>query len=213
MPPGPEIALAPEHDHMSVHAEARFLVSAARAEQFLPDEGSEVAFAGRSNSGKSTAINAILGRKQLARTSKTPGRTQLVNFFAVGPRRRVVDLPGYGFARVAPAVQAHWRELSEAYFIGRRCLNGLLLIVDARRGFMDFDLQMLAWMAALGHPVHILLAKADKLSREEAAKCLATATTAAGPGVTLQLFSGRTGDGVSAARERMQALLSRTRAR
>jgi len=198
---------------MSAHAEARFLISAARAEQFLPDEGSEVAFAGRSNSGKSTAINAILGRRQLARTSKTPGRTQLVNFFAVGPRRRVVDLPGYGFARVAPAVQAHWKELSESYFIGRRCLGGLFLIVDARRGLMEFDLQMLAWMADLGHTVHILLAKADKLKREEATKCLAAATAGAGTGVTVQLFSAHTGDGLSAARDRMQAMLGRTRLR
>jgi GTP-binding protein len=192
---------------MAGYADARFLISAARPEQFLPDAGAEVAFAGRSNSGKSTAINRILGRRQLARTSKTPGRTQLVNFFGLGPRHRVVDLPGYGFARVAPVVQAEWRALIEAYFSGRRSLVGVFLVADARRGLTDFDRQMLAWMAALERPVHLLLSKCDQLSRAEADRLTPAVAAEVGTGNTWQFFSGRTGDGLPAARERLQALL------
>ena len=192
---------------MAGHADARFLVSAARPEQFLPDAGDEVAFAGRSNSGKSTAINAILGRRQLARTSKTPGRTQLVNFFGLAPRHRVVDLPGYGYARVPPAVQAQWRALMEAYFTGRRSLAGVILVADGRRGLTDFDRQMIAWMAALGRPVHVLLSKCDQLSRAETARLAATVPAEVGEGNTWQLFSGRTGEGLAQARERLQAFL------
>jgi GTP-binding protein len=196
---------------MSTDSDARFLTSANRPEQFLPDEGTEVAFAGRSNCGKSSAINVILRRRNLARTSKTPGRTQLVNFFGLGPQRRVVDLPGYGFARVPTAVQDHWRELLERYFVGRRSLGGLFLMVDSRRGLTDFDRQMLGWMEALRHPVHVLLTKCDKLGRKERTDTLATATAAIGEGDTIQLFSAKTSEGVSAARQRMEEMLANRR--
>ncbi|CAG0942743.1 putative GTP-binding protein EngB [Gammaproteobacteria bacterium] len=192
---------------MAGYPEARFLSSAHRPDQFLPDEGAEVAFAGRSNSGKSSAINAITNRRQLARTSRTPGRTQLVNFFHLEPGARAVDLPGYGFAKVTEATQAHWRQLLETYFRSRASLRGLFLAVDSRRGLGPLDLQMLGWCASLGRPVHVLLTKADKLGRAEATATLRSATAAAGPGVTMQLFSAATGDGVDAARARLREML------
>jgi len=192
---------------MAGYPQARFLTSANRPGQFLPDEGAEVAFAGRSNAGKSSAINAITSRRQLARTSHTPGRTQLVNFFELAAGERIVDLPGYGFARVTEAMQAHWRQLLETYFRSRRSLRGLFLAVDSRRGLGPLDLQMLGWCASLGRPVHVLLTKADKLSRAEAGAVLGAATAAAGSGVTVQLFSATTGDGVEAARGRLRELL------
>lgn len=192
---------------MAGYPEARFLSSANQPAQFLSDAGAEVAFAGRSNSGKSSAINAITNRRQLARASRTPGRTQLVNFFQLEADRRVVDLPGYGFARVTEAMQAHWRQLLETYFRSRGSLRGLFLTVDSRRGLGPLDLQMLGWCAALGRPVHVLLTKADKLGRAEAAATLKAATVAAGPAVTVQLFSATTGDGVDAARARLRQFL------
>ena len=157
---------------MSVFSEASFLTSANKAAQFLPDEGREVAFAGRSNAGKSSAINAITGRRSLARTSKTPGRTQLINFFALDADRRLVDLPGYGFAKVPLAMRRHWRHLLEDYFSGRQALSGLFVIMDSRRPMTDVDQQMLAMAEAVACPVHVVLTKADKLSRGKAAATL-----------------------------------------
>lgn len=193
---------------MSGYPEARFLASAHRAEQFLPDTGAEVAFAGRSNAGKSSAINAIVNRRQLARTSKTPGRTQLVNFFHLAAGQRLVDLPGYGYAKVPPATQAHWRALLERYFTSRASLRGLFLAVDVRRSLGELDLQMLAWCRALGRPVHVLLTKADKLNRGPAAAALQAARQAAGAYVTVQLFSAETGEGLDAARGRLGEMLA-----
>lgn len=193
---------------MSGYPEARFLASAHRAEQFLPDTGAEVAFAGRSNAGKSSAINAIVNRRQLARTSKTPGRTQLVNFFHLAAGQRLVDLPGYGYAKVPPATQAHWRALLERYFTSRASLRGLFLAVDVRRSLGELDLQMLAWCRALGRPVHVLLTKADKLNRGPAAAALQAARQAAGADVTVQLFSAETGEGLDAARGRLGEMLA-----
>lgn len=193
---------------MSGYPEARFLASAHRSEQFLPDTGAEVAFAGRSNAGKSSAINAIVSRRQLARTSKTPGRTQLVNFFHLAAGQRLVDLPGYGYAKVPPATQAHWRALLERYFTSRASLRGLFLAVDVRRSLGELDLQMLAWCRALGRPVHVLLTKADKLNRGAAAAALQAARRAAGADVTVQLFSAETGEGLDAARGRLGAMLA-----
>ncbi len=187
--------------------EARFLTSANEPGQFLADDGAEVAFAGRSNAGKSSAINAIVNRRELARTSKTPGRTQLVNFFHLAPGLRLVDLPGYGYARVPAGTQDHWRRLMESYFTGRRSLRGLFLSVDIRRCLGELDLQMLDWCRALGVPVHVLLTKADKLNRGERARALAAATAKAGAGVTAQLFSVRDGEGVEDARERLAGML------
>lgn len=142
-----------------------FLKSAASPKDFPSDTGREVAFVGRSNSGKSTAINLIAGVRKLARVSKTPGRTQLVNFFELAPDRRLVDLPGYGFARVSAGTQEHWRVLLETYLRSRRSLAGLMLTVDIRRGLTPLDQQLLRWLEPQGLPVGVLLTKADKLSR------------------------------------------------
>lgn len=150
---------------MSIPLNASFLTSAREPAQFPADSGREVAVAGRSNSGKSTAINALVGRRNLARTGKTPGRTQLINFFAAGEDRRLVDLPGYGYAKVPDAVRKHWRHLLEAYFQRRRSLVGLLVTVDIRRGPNDLDQVMLNWAQVSGIPATVLLTKADKLSR------------------------------------------------
>ncbi len=142
-----------------------FLKSAAKRADFPADAGREVAFVGRSNSGKSTAVNLVTGARKLARVSKTPGRTQLINFFELAPGRRLVDLPGYGFARVPPQLRESWRGLLEAYFADRRSLAGLVLTVDIRRGLGPLDVQMLEWTAPLDLPVGVLLTKADKLGR------------------------------------------------
>lgn len=157
---------------MSRFPATRFLTSAHKPADFPPDKGREVAFAGRSNAGKSSAINAITGRKGLARTSKTPGRTQLINYFELDQKRRLVDLPGYGFARVPAKVRQHWRRLMEAYFSGRKSLAGVILVVDVRRGLVDFDRQMLDWAMDCGCPTHVLLTKADKLKRGALARTL-----------------------------------------
>ena len=194
---------------MSLFPEARFLTSAARAVQFVPDEGAEVAFAGRSNAGKSTAINTILGRRDCARTSKTPGRTQLINFFALTETQRLVDLPGYGYARVSKEMRESWRELLGDYFDTRESLAGLMVIVDSRRGVGDFDLQMLDWGRALDCQLHVLLTKADKLSRQEAAAALVAAQRELQDlRVNVQLFSATSRLGLDAARTALAAMLS-----
>ena len=153
---------------MSVSLNASFLKSAREPAQFPSDSGREVAVAGRSNSGKSTAINALVARRALARTGKTPGRTQLINFFRVGEDQRLVDLPGYGYAKVPNAVRKHWRRLLEAYFRRRQSLVGLLVTVDIRRGLKELDWVMLDWARDSDVPVAVLLTKADKLSRSAA---------------------------------------------
>ncbi|HEU4616704.1 MAG TPA: ribosome biogenesis GTP-binding protein YihA/YsxC [Gammaproteobacteria bacterium] len=151
-------------------AAATFIKSASEPRGFPPDDAAEVAFVGRSNSGKSSAINAVTGVRKLARVSKTPGRTQLLNFFEAGAGRRIVDLPGYGFARVAPEVRRRWRGLLEAYFRGRRGLRAIVLTVDIRRGLKELDEVMIDWASALDLPVLVLLTKADKLGRGEIAR-------------------------------------------
>lgn len=192
---------------MSLYPEARFLTSAARAAQFLPDLGREVAFAGRSNAGKSSAINAIINRRDFARTSKTPGRTQLINFFALDAERRLIDLPGYGYARVSKEMRDHWRELLDDYFRARDSLTGLFLIVDSRRGLGDIDWQMLEWAHSLDGPIHVLLTKADKLSRLEAAAVLAKGREELGTDITVQLFSATKKLGLDEARGHLNAML------
>lgn len=193
---------------MSRYPQARFLKSADSAAGFGDDSGAEVAFAGRSNSGKSSAINAILGRKDLARTSGTPGRTQLVNLFEIVPGRRIADLPGYGYAKVPPAMREHWRRLMEAYFRERDSLAGLVIVVDARRGFGDNDEVMLQYAEARGCPVQVLLTKADKLGRNESRSVLRETQSALGERARAQLFSAQTREGVDAAQGALEALLS-----
>jgi GTP-binding protein len=172
---------------------AKFLVSAAAPGQFPADQGAEVAFAGRSNAGKSSAINAIVGRQGLARTSKTPGRTRLINFFELSARERIVDLPGYGYASAPESERRTWPRLIEA-LRERAALRGLFVIVDARRGIGEGDEALLDW-ALPRQRVHILLSKADKLTRNEGRQALAAATQALRGRATAQLFSahGRAG--------------------
>ncbi len=197
---------------MSLYPDARFITSAAQAEQFLADEGAEVAFAGRSNAGKSSAINCLVGRRDFARTSKTPGRTQLINFFALAAGQRLGDLPGYGYARVTDAMREHWQRLLGQYFDHRRSLSGLMVIVDIRRGIGDYDRQMLAWGAALQCSCHVLLTKADKLSRRETAAALLAAeqelATADEAGTaTVQLFSATSRLGMDEGRRALTRIL------
>ena len=194
---------------MSLYPEARFITSAARAAQFLPDEGAEVAFAGRSNAGKSSAINTILNRRDFARTSKTPGRTQLINFFALANGQRLVDLPGYGYARVSKEMREQWREMLGDYFDSRESLAGLMVIVDSRRGVLEFDLQMLHWGRALDCQLHVLLTKADKLSRRSAAAALVAAQQELQDlRVSVQLFSATSKLGLEPARAALAEMLS-----
>ena len=193
---------------MSRYAAAEFVKSAYQPNQFVPDEGTEVAFAGRSNAGKSSAINSIVGRRQFARTSKTPGRTQLVNFFSLGGGRRLVDLPGYGFAKVAGKTQEHWRELMGAYFNERASLTGLMLIVDIRRGLTDYDRAMLSLSPLPAERVHVLLTKADKLKREPARRVLRAVRAELGEAIGVQLFSALKATGVDEARDALEYLLA-----
>ena len=155
-----------------IYHQARFLTSAARLEQSPPDQGLEVAFAGRSNAGKSSAINALCQQKSLARTSKTPGRTQLLNFFALDDSHRLVDLPGYGYAQVAEKIKLQWQAELAAYLEQRQSLRGVILLADVRHPLKEFDLQMLEWSSSIQLPVHILLTKADKLKRGAASSSL-----------------------------------------
>lgn len=185
---------------------AVFLKSAATRKDFPLDTGREVAFVGRSNSGKSTAVNAVTGARKLARVSKTPGRTQLINFFSLDGDRRLVDLPGYGFARVAPEVQARWRRSLEAYLAERASLVGLVVTMDIRRGVTALDEQLLRWLASRRElPVAILLTKADKLSRSAAIARQRELEAELGVGVELVRFSAVSGEGIGEA----QALIER----
>lgn len=192
---------------MSQYPQAKFLVSAAAPDQFVPDDGTEVAFVGRSNAGKSSAINTIVNRKQFARTSKTPGRTQLVNFFELAPGKRLIDLPGYGFARVSDAMRNSWDRLITGYFEGRRSIGGLFLIVDIRRGLTDGDLKVLDLAASYGLCVHVLLTKADKLKRGQAATVLQETRGMLGAAARVQLFSALKRSGVEEARRALDELL------
>jgi GTP-binding protein len=163
--------------------------------------------AGRSNSGKSSAINVIVNRRQFARTSKTPGRTQLVNFFSLQEGRRLVDLPGYGFARVSDSMRRHWGELLSEYFESRKSLNGLLLIVDSRRKLTDYDRQMMAFTDEVQLPIHILLTKADKLKRGQMATAVLQVQKEVGDRATVQSFSALNRQGEDEARAMLEKFL------
>ncbi|NIV17632.1 MAG: YihA family ribosome biogenesis GTP-binding protein [Woeseiaceae bacterium] len=192
---------------MSQYPDAHFIKSANAPEQFVRDDGVEVAVAGRSNAGKSSAINVIVNRRQFARTSKTPGRTQLVNFFALREGQRLVDLPGYGFARVSDKTRRHWDDLLSHYFQSRSSLRGLLLIVDIRRKLTDYDRQMMAFAGAVNLPIHILLTKADKLKRGQVATALLEVRKEVAERATVQAFSALRRQGEAEAREVLERLL------
>ena len=193
---------------MAQFPHARYLSGAHEPGQFWEDSGVEVAFAGRSNSGKSTAINAITQRKNLARASKAPGQTRLVNFFELAPQSRLVDLPGYGYAQVPRAVQEHWKHLIERYFSERESIAGLMLIVDVRRGLDRRDLELIDY-AGPGRAVHVLLSKADKLARGAGLERLAQARAELGSRATVQLFSAMDHTGVPEARNALRSMLER----
>ncbi|MGD9108286.1 MAG: ribosome biogenesis GTP-binding protein YihA/YsxC [Gammaproteobacteria bacterium] len=173
---------------------AKFLTSAAKISQLPADIGAEVAFVGRSNVGKSSALNALTQQKNLMRTSKTPGRTQLINFFALSDSQRLVDLPGYGYAKVAKKTKQQWEQLIDAYLRERRCLRGLVLLMDIRHPFQPFDMQVITWTKEINLPIHILLTKADKLSFGAAKNILQKVQNELkklNSNISVQLFSAR----------------------
>jgi GTP-binding protein len=192
---------------MSAYPAVRFVTSANRVAQLPPDTGAEVSVSGRSNAGKSSAINVITGRKGLARTSKAPGATRLINFFELEPGRRLVDLPGYGFAKVPGAMREHWGELISAYFKRRESLRGAIVVMDVRHPLTANDRDMLAVALSRNVPVHVLLTKADKLGRGAARQALAGFLRDAGKGVTAQLFSALNGEGLDEARRMLERML------
>ncbi len=172
------------------------------------DQGKEVAFAGRSNVGKSSVLNAITGHHRLARTSKTPGRTQQLNFFSVGESQRLVDLPGYGYARVPEKIKLHWSKVMQAYFETRQSLTGLMLIADIRHPLKLLDEQILEWCINAGLPVHVLLNKADKVSRGAGLKALQLLKNKyRNNPFSGQLFSAQDGTGVEEARSKLDEWL------
>jgi len=196
---------------------AQFALAAHRVNQLPADLGAEVAFAGRSNAGKSSALNALTGHKGLARTSKTPGRTQQMVAFdlpplAGGTTARLIDLPGYGYAKVPEALREHWKHEIDAYLHRRQSLRGVVLIADIRHPLKAFDQMMLDFCAATGLPCHLLLTKADKLSRNQAAQALAAVRRGLGEGASVQVFSSTAGTGLDEARQAVMALLNQPRA-
>lgn len=186
--------------------QASFLQSATTRKTLPPEGGLEIAFAGRSNAGKSSVINALCSQKTLARTSKTPGRTQLINFFRLPDGHFLVDLPGYGYAKVPEAMRLEWQKFIESYLMHRNTLRGMVLVMDIRHPLTDYDQTMLQWTHARCLPVHILLNKADKLTRGAASNTLLQVRKRLSgfQGVSVQTFSalGRTGlDGCRAVAE------------
>lgn len=189
---------------------ANFLSSVNMLEQLPPDTGQEVAFAGRSNAGKSSALNLLTGQHQLARVSKTPGRTQMINFFQVEAERYLVDLPGYGYARVPEAIRRHWGALLERYLRERMALRGLLLLMDIRHPLTELDQRLLDCCVARALPAHLLLTKADKLSRGAAKSVLQQVQKTLYsdyPQATAQLFSAQNGQGIDEAHQRLDEWL------
>ncbi len=176
------------------------MTSVAEPAQFPPDEGLEIAFAGRSNSGKSTAINALLNRRGLARVSRTPGRTQLLNYFELAPHFRFVDLPGYGYAAVPPPARDRWIGLLDQ-LPHRRSFRGLVLLIDSRRGVQQQDLDVIAWSGLPADAIHVLLSKCDQLARQAAREALQEAQSTLEGCASVRLFSATKGEGVEAARK------------
>ncbi|HET9032286.1 MAG TPA: ribosome biogenesis GTP-binding protein YihA/YsxC [Dokdonella sp.] len=191
---------------MHILHSAKFLKSAASLRDMPADHGWEVAFAGRSNAGKSSALNVLASHKGLARVSKTPGRTQLLNVFSIDDDRRLIDLPGYGYAKVPVGVRDQWRGMVDGFLRNREALKGLILIMDSRHPLKDFDRQMLDYAAGIAKPCHVLLTKADKLSRNVATSTLNAVRKELGADgsddakVSVQLFSAPAKTGLDEAR-------------
>jgi len=195
---------------MSTLRNIEFVTTVAHARDLLPTHGAEVAFAGRSNAGKSSAINALAQRKRMAFVSKTPGRTQHINFFRVGPDRYLVDLPGYGYAAVPPPARAHWHELVGGYLQSRSSLRGVIVVMDSRHPLTPLDQQLLAWLTPTGVPIHVLLSKSDKLGAQSAGSTLRdvdTALRAQYSNCSVQLFSSTRKLGVADAAKQIQRWL------
>ncbi|WP_421622029.1 ribosome biogenesis GTP-binding protein YihA/YsxC [Alkalilimnicola ehrlichii] len=193
-----------------IYFQARFLTSAPDLRRMPPDQGREVAFAGRSNVGKSSAINTLTNQKSLARTSKTPGRTQLINVFRITDEAALVDLPGYGYAKVPAAVRRRWDQVLPEYLASRRALRGVVLVMDLRHPLTDFDRQMLDWCGHIGVPLHVLLTKADKFKAGAArnqGQNVGRQLRAEWPGVTWQIFSASKRMGVDEAHARLDEWL------
>ncbi len=190
----------------STYFQASFITSAAKLSQSPEDTGYEIAFAGRSNAGKSSAINTLCQQTALARTSRTPGRTQLLNFFRIDDLRRLVDLPGYGYAAVAQDIKADWQGALADYLEKRECLRGVILMMDSRHPLKDYDIQMLEWANHIEIPVHVLLTKVDKLNRKEQAISLERVDAALKEfslEFSVQLFSSLKRWGVDEAHEKL----------
>jgi GTP-binding protein len=195
---------------LSTLLQARFLTSAAKPQDFPPEAGPELAFAGRSNVGKSSAINALAGRKRLAFFSKTPGRTQTINFFDLGDRARLADLPGYGYATAPKSMRASWDALIGGYLTGRRSLAAVVVLMDARHPLTANDRQFLEWLRPVEASRLVLLSKSDKLTRVEKAKTLAatrTALDAAAMSSEVMLFSSKSAEGVDESRALLEQWL------
>ncbi len=175
---------------MSIEFEtAKFVTSAAKLAQCPEDEGAEIAFCGRSNAGKSSAINALTDQRGLARTSKTPGRTQLINFFTLNDETKLVDLPGYGYAKVPISVKEHWHQHLDEYLRNRKSLRAMVLLMDIRHPLKEFDNMMIQWSIDSGLPLHILLTKADKLKRGGQQNGLLGVRKQLPVEITVQIFS------------------------
>jgi GTP-binding protein len=189
---------------------AKFQISASKLNQCPEDIGAEVAFAGRSNAGKSSAINALTQQTSLARTSKTPGRTQLINFFSLNIEGlRIVDLPGYGYAKVPVAMKQHWQQHLDEYLQKRECLQGVVLVMDIRHPMKEFDEMMVGWCQATGIPLHVLLTKADKLKRgpqqSTLLKLRKELKAVLGDKVSVQVFSALKKQGVDLLQNRLSS--------
>lgn len=177
------------------YRQATYLINAHKYSQLPADAGMEVAFAGRSNAGKSSTINTLTEQKALARTSKTPGRTQQIVIFTIDEERRIADLPGYGYAKVPLKLRDHWRKLMDHYFETRRSLRGVVLVMDVRHPMRPFDEQMLEWCHAADVPCHVVVTKADKLGRGAAKSTLLGVQKQLLEGASAQLFSAKNGQG------------------
>ena len=190
---------------------AQYQISATAVHNFPADEGCEVAFAGRSNAGKSSCLNVIANQKALARVSKTPGRTQMINFFALqDPLIKLVDLPGYGFAKVPGAMRADWGKNIQAFLETRQALKGLVVLMDVRRPYGELDQQMIGWAVSRGVPAHAVLTKSDKLSRNQQKQALFQTQKALPEGCTAQLFSSLKREGIPELEDKLEEWMLQT---